>query len=80
VLVASWGVWSAIVRTELASVLTKAQPYLGFVTLQLQRRWAPVSDHLGMPMGSAWWVVLLGVAAGVLAMMAVEERQARLHV
>jgi anti-sigma factor RsiW len=80
VLVASWGLWSAIVRTELASVLAKAQPYLGFVTLQLQLRWAPVSDRLGMPMGSVWWVLMFGVAAGVVAMMAVGERRPRLRV
>ncbi len=79
-LVAWWGLWSAIVRTELASVLARLQPYLDSVTLQLQGGWAAVVDRPGMSMGSAWWVLMFGVVAGVLAMMAVEERQARLRV
>jgi anti-sigma factor RsiW len=79
-LVAWWRLWLAIVRTELGSVLAGLQPYAGLVTLQLQGSWAAVADRLGMPIGSAWWVLMFGVVAGVIAMMAVEERQARLHV
>jgi anti-sigma factor RsiW len=79
-LVASSGLWSAIVRTELGSVPARIQPCLGLVALQIQGSWAAVADRLGMPMGSAWWVLMFGVVAGVIAMMAVEERQARLHV
>jgi anti-sigma factor RsiW len=77
---AAWELWSAIFRRELGSVLAKAQPYLRLVTSQLHDTWVPVADRLGTPVGNAWWVLMFGVAATILAVMAVRERRAWLRI
>jgi hypothetical protein len=50
------------------------------MALQLHDRWALLADRVWTPAGSGWWLLLFVVAAGVLAVAAVQERHALFRV